>query len=75
MKPTYDTAVRDAIRKRLSPPNLESVTEIARADSDEKHKAAFRQSLAKLQTSKADTLQIHCSAVSLPFLRRAFFTP
>ena len=50
-------------------------TEIARADSDEKHKAAFRQSLAKSQTSKAETFRIHCSAVSLPFLRRAFFTP
>ena len=75
MKPTYDTAVRDAIRKRMSPPNLESVTKIARTDSDEKHKAAFRQSLAESQTSKADTFRIHCSAVSLPFLRRAFFTP
>ena len=31
MKPTYDTAVRDAIRKRMSPPNRESVAEIARA--------------------------------------------
>ena len=31
MKPTYDTAVRDAIRKRMSPPNRESVAAIARA--------------------------------------------
>jgi transposase-like protein len=30
MKPTYDTAVRDAIRKRMSPPNRESVAAIAR---------------------------------------------
>jgi transposase-like protein len=30
MKPTYDAAVRDAIRKRMSPPNRESVAEIAR---------------------------------------------
>jgi transposase-like protein len=29
MKPTYDAAVRDAIRKRMSPPNRESVAEIA----------------------------------------------
>jgi len=31
MKPTYDAAVRDAIRKRMSPPNRESVAEIARS--------------------------------------------
>jgi transposase-like protein len=30
MKPPYDTAVRDAVRLRMSPPNRESVTEIAR---------------------------------------------
>ncbi|MEB3323294.1 MAG: helix-turn-helix domain-containing protein, partial [Synechococcaceae cyanobacterium] len=30
MKPPYDAAVRDAIRKRMSPPNRESVAEIAR---------------------------------------------
>jgi transposase-like protein len=30
MKPPYDTAVRDAVRLRMSPPNSESVTEIAR---------------------------------------------
>ena len=31
MKPTYDTAVRDQVRQRMSPPNRESVAEIARA--------------------------------------------
>jgi transposase-like protein len=31
MKPTYDAAVRDAIRKRMSPPNRETVAEIARS--------------------------------------------
>ena len=31
MKPTYDQTVRDAIRKRMSPPNRESVAEIARS--------------------------------------------
>ena len=30
MKPPYDAAVRDAVRIRMSPPNRESVTEIAR---------------------------------------------
>jgi hypothetical protein len=30
MKPPYDAAVRDAVRLRMSPPNRESVTEIAR---------------------------------------------
>ena len=30
MRPPYDAAVRDAIRKRMSPPNRESVAEIAR---------------------------------------------
>lgn len=31
MRTTYDAAVRDAVRKRMSPPNRESITEIARA--------------------------------------------
>lgn len=31
MKPTYDTAVRDQVRQRMSPPNRESVAEIARS--------------------------------------------
>ena len=31
MKPTYDAAVRDAIRKRMRPPNRESVAEIVRS--------------------------------------------
>ncbi|MCP9773310.1 hypothetical protein KBY66_11845 [Synechococcus sp. Tobar12-5m-g] len=31
MKPTYDTAVRDAISKRMSPPNRECVAEMARS--------------------------------------------
>ena len=31
MKLTYDTAVRDKVRQRMSPPNRESVAEIARA--------------------------------------------
>jgi transposase-like protein len=31
MKSTYDTAVRDQVRQRMSPPNRESVAEIARA--------------------------------------------
>ena len=30
MKPIYDATVRDAIRKRMSPPNRESVAQIAR---------------------------------------------
>jgi len=30
MKPPYDPALRDAVRLRMSPPNRESVTEIAR---------------------------------------------
>jgi transposase-like protein len=30
MKPTYDAALRDAVRLRMSPPNRESVSEIAR---------------------------------------------
>ena len=30
MRPTYDAAVRDAVRQRMSPPSRESVTEIAR---------------------------------------------
>ena len=30
MKPPYDPSVRDAVRIRMSPPNRESVTEIAR---------------------------------------------
>ena len=30
MKPSYDLALRDAVRLRMSPPNRESVTEIAR---------------------------------------------
>jgi len=30
MKPTDDAALRDAVRLRMSPPNLESVSEIAR---------------------------------------------
>ena len=31
MQPTYDTAVRDQVRQRMSPPNRESVAQIARA--------------------------------------------
>ena len=31
MKPTYDPAVRDQIRQRMSPPNRESVADIARS--------------------------------------------
>jgi transposase-like protein len=31
MKPTYVTAVRDAIRKRMSPPKRECVAEMARS--------------------------------------------
>ena len=31
MKPTYDQAVRAEIRKRMSPPNRETVAEIARS--------------------------------------------
>lgn len=30
MRPTYDAAVREAVRNRMSPPNRESVAEIAR---------------------------------------------
>ena len=30
MRPTYDASVRDAVRQRMSPPNRESVPEIAR---------------------------------------------
>ena len=30
MRTTYDAAVRDAVRQRMSPPNRESITEIAR---------------------------------------------
>ena len=30
MRPTYDAALRDAVRLRMSPPNLESVSAIAR---------------------------------------------
>ncbi|MFN7900634.1 MAG: helix-turn-helix domain-containing protein, partial [Synechococcaceae cyanobacterium] len=30
MRPTDDASVRDAVRQRMSPPNRESVTEIAR---------------------------------------------
>ena len=31
MQPTYDAAVRDQVRQRMSPPNRESVAEIARS--------------------------------------------
>ena len=31
MRPTYDAAVRDAVRQRMRPPKRESITEIARA--------------------------------------------
>jgi transposase-like protein len=30
MRPTYDASIRDAVRQRMSPPNRESVPEIAR---------------------------------------------
>jgi transposase len=30
MQPTYDTVVRDQVRQRMSPPNRESVAQIAR---------------------------------------------
>jgi hypothetical protein len=29
MRPTYDAAIRDAVRQRMSPLNIESITEIA----------------------------------------------